>query len=44
MEETYYFNHMFQMNRKSTKDKVENMNNEINNIIREIKSKNLSPI
>lgn len=44
MEETYYFNHMFQMNRKFTRDKVENMNNEINNIIRKIKSKNLSPI
>lgn len=44
MEKTYYFNHMFLMNRKSTRDKVENMNNEINNIIRKIKSKNLSHI
>lgn len=44
MEETYYFNHMFQMNRKSTKDKIENMNSIINTLIGEVQSKNLSPI
>ena len=30
MEETYYFNHLFQMNRKTTNDKLENMNKVIN--------------
>ncbi len=44
MEETYYFNYMFQMNRKSTTDKIENMNAIINKLIEEIQSKNLSPI
>lgn len=44
MEETYYFDHLFQMNRKTTKSKLENMNQEINKLIAYIKSKNLSPI
>lgn len=44
MEETYYFNHLFQMNRKTTNDKLENMNKVINDLIEEVRSKNLSPI
>ena len=44
MEEIYYFNHMFQTNRKSTRDKIENMNTVISNLIEEVQSKNLSPI
>lgn len=44
MEETYYFDHLFQMNRKTTVSALENMNNEIEQLIRQIKSKNLSPI
>ena len=43
-EETYYFNHLFQMNRKTTNDKLENMNEVINDLIEEVRSKNLSPI
>ena len=44
MEETYYFNHLFQMNRKTTTDKLLNMNNEIDRLISSIKSKGLSPM
>lgn len=44
MERIEYFDNIFQMNRTASQEKIDNMNNEINEYISYIKSLNLSPI
>ena len=44
MEEMQYFDNIFQLNRRTTREKYENMEQELNEFISYIKSLNLSPI
>lgn len=44
MQETQYFDNIFQMNRTTSKEKYENMEYQLNEFITYIKSQNLSPI
>ena len=44
MQETQYFDNIFQMNRTTSKDKVDNMNKQINDFTSYVKSLGLSPM
>lgn len=44
MQETKYFDNIFQLNRNTTQEKYDNMEKEINDFLTYVKSKQLSPI
>ena len=44
MQETKYFDNIFQLNRTTTQEKYDNMEKEINNFLTYVKSKELSPV
>ena len=44
MQEVQYFDNIFQINRTTSEDKYENMENQLNEFLTHVKSQNLSPI
>ena len=44
MQEVQYFDNIFQINRTTSEEKYENMENQLNEFLTHIKSQNLSPM